>query len=125
MNLNSNGAKAIAALVALNAGLLVAHHAPVARINTPAVRAAVASAQAQSCAARSAAHEVAAEARKAAAQARLQSREVAREMVKAQQDMHRATGIAPSSGSPRNCTTLNDYMRSLVSLGTRSLNAGI
>ncbi len=115
MNLESNAAKTIAALVVLNVGLAVSHYVPVKVLRTPVVQAQVASQRAEICKART-------EARRAALEARLQVRAAAREMVRARRQ---ATVMAPSA-SPAKCSmSVTDYVRSIVSSGVRTLASGI
>jgi len=118
MNLESNAAKTIAALVVLNVGLFVAHHVPVKVLRTPVVQAQVASQKAEICKVRT-------QARMAAMEARLQARAAAREMVRARRQARQAAVIAPNV-SPTKCrTTVTDYVRCIVSSGMRTLASGI
>lgn len=122
MNLNTNGAKAIAALVVLNAGLFITQHAPLVSAHGTALRASVAAGQAQICKART-------EARVAALQARLQARAAQREALRARRQMQKdaahAATMAPSSASSIRRTTVTDYVHCLLTSGTRTVSGGV
>ena len=122
MNLNSNGARSVAALVVLNAGLFLSHHAPIVFAHRPAVQAQTMATRAQICAAQ-------VQAKAAAAEARAQARVAAREMTRAQKQLQRdawhAAIMAPTPSSCRSRTSLTDYVRSLGSYGSRSVTGGI
>jgi len=118
MNLESNAAKTIAALVVLNAGLLIANHVPAKVLHAPAMQAQAVSQGAELCKVRT-------EARKAAMEARFQARAAAREMVRARRQVKQAAVMAPNA-SPVKCrTTVTDYVRCIVSSGMRTLASGI
>ncbi len=127
MDLNTNGAKAIAVMVALNAGLLFSHHLPIARMQRPVVRAAIVN-SGEICKTKLEAQKAAFEARKAALEARSQARQAAREIVKARQQMQKdamhAALMAPSSGMAKTHSSVTDYVHCLLNTGTRSINGG-
>lgn len=124
MNLNTNGAKAIAVLLVLNAGLFVSHHhVSIDGVRGPlAVNSELAATRAQVCKART-------EARTAAMEARIQSRMAAREMEMARKQMQadaaRAAHMAPTSAPAATHTMVKDYVRCLVTSGMRSMSSGI
>ncbi len=118
MNFESNAAKTIAALVVLNIGLFVSHHAPVKGLRSPVVQASVMQQRAEICKARI-------EARKAAMEARLHARAAAREMVRARRQASQAAVMAPSASATKCRTSVTDYVRTLVSSGMRTLASGI
>jgi hypothetical protein len=122
MNLNTNGAKAIAALVALNAGIFLSHHVPMHERRGPAVQAELIATRAEICKART-------EARMAAYQARMQTRAAAREALKArkqiQQETAHAAAMAPTSAVARTHSTITSYVHCILASGVRSVNGGI
>ncbi len=118
MNLESNAAKTIAALVVLNAGLLVSHHVPVKGLHAPAVQATVISHKAEMC-------KVQIEARHAAMQARTQARMAQREVARARRQMAQAAVMAPNANSTKCRTSVTDYVRYIVASGIRTLASGI
>ena len=119
MNLESNAAKTIAALVVLNAGLFVSYNLPVKALPvTPAVQASAVAPRAEVCKVRT-------EARMAAMEARMQARAVAREMVRARREAKQAAAMAPSATPVRSRTSVTDYVRCIVSSGIRSISSGI
>lgn len=123
MNLESNGAKAIAALIVLNAGLFLSHHRVLASTHSPSLQARIAATQTEICKVRT-------EARKAAFEARLQARTAQREATKArrqaQQDATRAAMMAPSSAiSSQARTSITDYVHCLLTSSKRSVNGGV
>jgi hypothetical protein len=122
MNLNTNGAKAIAALLALNAGIFIAHHPPGIGVHGPAMQAQVLATRAEICKART-------EARMAALQARMQARLAAREALKArkqmQQDVAHAAAMAPTSAGAKTHSTITGSVHCLLSSGVRSVNGGV
>ena len=122
MDLNTNGAKAIVALVALNAGLMVSHHhnLPKAGVQHPVVVAANVN-SAEICKAQAEARKAALEARKAGLEARYQARVAARQVTR---DVVHAAAMAPMSGAAKTRTSITDYVHCLVSSGTRSINSG-
>lgn len=119
MDLNSNGARAIAALIVVNAGLFVSHHSFTFCSPTRSVRAEVMAARGEACKARAEAHV-------AALEARVQARAAAREMVKARiqlsQEAHHAAAMAPTAA--RTHTTIHDYVQCLLNSGVRSVVSG-
>jgi hypothetical protein len=127
MNLESNGSKAIAILVVINAGLFISHQANRIVSRAPVVNASIASTHGEMCKAQ-------AEARIAAMQARMQAREAARQASRAQKQIQRdakhASAAATQSMAPtasRNNkvqTTVTDYVRCIVSSGVRSIMSG-
>jgi hypothetical protein len=122
MNLNSNGAKTIAALVVLNAGLFVSHYRPIAMVHGQAIQAQLASSQTEICKVRTEAH-------KAAMQARMQAKVARREAIRArkqvQQDATHAAVMAPNSASAKTRTTVTDYVHCILSSSKRAVNGGI
>ncbi len=121
MDFNTNSARAIAAMIALNAGLLVSHHAPRIALHSPAVWAGVSADSAEICKAQAEAH-------KAALQARLQARTAVREMMQARrqvrQDVSRAAIMAPMAANAKVHNSITDYVHCLLSSGVRSITSG-
>ena len=125
MNLNTNGAKAIAALVVLNAGLFLSHHRMLAVVHGqpgPAIHAQIAAGRAELCKAQAAAHMAALEARM---QARFAQREAMKARKQAKQDAMHAAAMAPSSASVKTHTTVTDYVRCILTSSKRAVNGGI
>jgi hypothetical protein len=125
MNLNTNGAKAIAALVVLNAGLFLSHHRVLAVVHGqsgPAIRAQIAASRAEICKAQTAARMAATEAR---TQARVAQREAMKARRQVQGDAVHAAVMAPSSASVKTRTTVTDYVRCILSSSKRAVNGGI
>jgi hypothetical protein len=122
MNLESNGAKAIAALVVLNAGLFLSHHRVLASVHSPSIQAQIAATQTEMC-------KVRVEARKAAMEARMQARVAQREAMKARrqalQDASRAAVMAPSAATPKAHTSITDYVHCLVTSSKRAVTGGV
>jgi hypothetical protein len=119
MNLNTNAATTIAALLVLNAGLFVSNHTRVARANAPAMQADAAHASAEACRAKAEAHT-------AALQARLEARRIVREAtqarIEAQRDAARAAVMAPANSTHVH-TSVTDYVRCIIVSGVRTLAA--
>jgi hypothetical protein len=118
MNLETNGAKMIAALLVLNGGLFVSHYTPKAC----GAEANLMASRAQICEAR-------ATARLAAMEARFEARAAARELAKASKQMRkdavRAALLAPPppvTGKSR--VSISDYVHCLLSSGNQSIIGG-
>ncbi len=125
MNLNTNGAKAIAALVVLNAGLFLSHHRVLAVVHgqpAPAIQAQIAAGRAEVCKAQTAARMAAMEAR---IQARVAQREAMRARKQVRQDAVHAAAMAPSSAGVKTRTTVTDYVHCILSSSKRAVNGGI
>ena len=125
MNLNTNGAKAIAALVVLNAGLFLSHHRILGVVHGqsgPAIQAQIAASRAEVCKVQTAAHMAAMEARM---QARVAQREAMKARKQVQQDAVHAAAMAPSSASVKTHTTVTDYVRCILTSSRRAVNGGI
>lgn len=122
MNLNTNAAKMVAALVVLNAGLFASHSLPTITAPGRAIQAQLVSARTEICKART-------EARMAALDARLQARAARREALRTrrqvQQDMKRAATMAPTSTNGKTRTSISDYVHCLVTSGVRTVVSGI
>ena len=117
MNLETNGAKMIAALLVLNGGLFVSHHVP----QTCGAKAHLMASRAELCEARAEAH-------LAAIEARMEARAAARELAKASKQMRkdavRAALMSPAPMSPRSRVSISDYVHCLLSSGTQSITSG-
>lgn len=113
MDLNTNGARTIAALVVLNAGLLISHHSLAVNAHRPVVFAKTVN-SGQLCKATMQAHEAALVARY---QARQAAREVTRQAV-------RAAMIAPTNQAARSHSSVTSYVKCMANSGTRSINGG-
>lgn len=125
MNLNTNGAKAIAALVVLNAGLFLSHHRLLSVVHGqsgPAIRAQIAASRSEICKAQTAAHMAAMEARM---QARVAQREAMRARRQVQRDAVHAAVMAPSSASVKTHTSVTDYVRCILASSKRAVNGGV
>lgn len=123
MDLNTNRAKAIAILVALNAGIFVSHHhLPVIAHRSPAMQAGIAGSRSEICKAQT-------QAQMATREARMQTRMAMREALKAQkqirQEATHAAAMAPMSANARVHNTVTDYVHCILASGTRSVNGGV
>ena len=113
MDLNTNGARAIAALFALNAGLMFSHHSMLVSAHRPVVLAKTVN-SGQLCKATMQAHEAALRARY---EARAAAREVTRQAV-------RAAIMAPTTSTAKSRASVTGYVKCMASSGTRSMNGG-
>ncbi len=120
MDLNTNGARAIAILVALNAGLLFTHLPMHVAAQRPML--AIKSVNSgQICQVKLEAQKTKLEARKAAFEARYQVRVAAREITR---QAVRAAMMAPTSATPKPRSSVTDYVHCMASSGTRSMYGG-
>jgi hypothetical protein len=123
MNLQSNAAKTIAALVVLNAGLFVSHHVPATvRAQGPEIQAQAAATRGEACKARAEAHKAAIEAR---SQARVAVREIVRAQIQARRDAVRAARTSPSVSPVKARSSVTDYVKCILSSGARAMTGGI
>jgi|SRR5581483_6432836 len=125
MNLNTNGAKTIAALVVLNVGLFVSQHATLARVQVFHLRAhevGLHAPQADICAARAEAHAAAIQARLQAQMAQKAAEQARKQM---EQNLHHVALMAPSSTGLQSYDSLTKCVRSLVTSTGQSINGGI
>jgi hypothetical protein len=117
MNLKTNGAKMIAALLVLNGGLFVSHYVP----KGCGAKAHLMASRAELCEAR-------AEARLAAMEARIEARAAARELAKASKQMRkdalRAALTAPAPAPVKSRVSISDYVHCLLNSGNQSITSG-
>ena len=121
MDLKTNGAKTIAALIALNAGLLFSHHLPMTHATAPKVQAKMA-AHGEMCKAKQEAH-------LAAMQARIEARQAVREAMRARKEAiaeaAHAAATAPRTNASKVQNSVSGYVHCLVSSGVRSIVSGV